>query len=562
MPKKYRVDLTQHAKQSPASATQKTSTALSVNAKLEHLRQSQIASDSQAQKRILADISSQKSVPPSVGTLLGVIETAPLKPRPGARARPVRRLAGPPPPRSWLDVSRAESDRARHGANRRGLHEPDVRPLCRFLELTGQLRVRHGTLLHHALCAVAKNWDSIAEYESDYIYDLPSHALLALPGYMLAYGLGHKLRRHDIELLCMSFNVVDCLDLSALIGCSMSMKEVAAHLKRAPETPSESSAKIAQDVLDSWDEDLPTGFNSMTLHRPIQSIASTLTKLSLSHPANDVSWSDLLSLTAQTSALTHLSLACWPYPTRTPNMKRANTQYTTATGQRVAASASSMYATLDHEHTEAYFLLRRLSNNTPQLRWLDLEGCNEWFDVLCPPNVADMPANSVAHRITAHDDGTWAVPTRSATRGPAWATSWKRVSYLRLAQRVPLSDLPLAHDPNRIVFSSRPGSNHQAEWNLRQEMLTWLDEHKTRDENRSVSKAVKVCNACHNTLGSPQGQKSCSACIIAWNQAQTESLAWVEREVDARRVGRRCVVLRGPLAGWGPLEVDFAWTKL
>jgi len=73
-----------------------------------------------------------------------------------------------------------------------------------------------------------------------------------------------------------------------------------------------------------------------------------------------------------------------------------------------------------------------------------------------------------------------------------------------------------------------------------------------------------VCNACRFRLGSVEGAegRGCAACQAWREQAAKESRLWIEREVDARRVGECCKRFRGPGKGAvGKLLLDYGWCR-
>ena len=81
-------------------------------------------------------------------------------------------------------------------------------------------------------------------------------------------------------------------------------------------------------------------------------IFPSLTHLCLAHPGPEISWSSLIAFAEEVPSLTHLSLAYWPMPERT-------------TQKPYGLLSASLY-------------LRRLSETLTRLKYLDIEGCNDW----------------------------------------------------------------------------------------------------------------------------------------------------------------------------------------
>lgn len=140
--------------------------------------------------------------------------------------------------------------------------------------------------------------------------------------------------------------------------------------------------KAREDVVavaESWedeDSDTPAAPLSAPLRCPR---FPQLTRLSLANPGPRASWAHLLELAPHLSRLTHLSLAYWPTPTTTPNA--ATTSMVSRHAGPVDFGGSSVYSALDDDWGEAANILRRVSNATYCLRWLDLEGCT-WVAAL------------------------------------------------------------------------------------------------------------------------------------------------------------------------------------
>ena len=155
---------------------------------------------------------------------------------------------------------------------------------------------------------------------------------------------------------------------------------------------------------ESWDDeeeddDDDGRENGTSITKPlITTRFANLTHLSLARPQfryPSIPWSDLLALTKHLPTITHLSLAYWPTPTLTPNSRTAyvspNPKYAGApplTGPASTAiplGGTHFYSAMDDDWSEAAGILRRLSANTYCLKYLDVEGCSEWWSALVWP---------------------------------------------------------------------------------------------------------------------------------------------------------------------------------
>jgi hypothetical protein len=247
--------------------------------------------------------------------------------------------------------------------------------------------------------------------------------------------------------------------------------------------------KVTAEVAESWEDEvdetttppLPT-----TLSIPI---FTNLTRLSLAHPGENASWSDLLAISPRLKALTHLSLAYWPTPSTTPNAAIASmvSKHTNP----VSLGGSHFYSELDDDWHEAASILRRLSKNTYRLKWLDLEGCT-WHTALTWDHF-DRIRERAGTPPSALGISTDAWVTSAVQPGPDWNGAWGQIEYVNLFQGWIPSDLHgLRHAPAGV---------------LPMQLLSWLREHKNDPKYR-------------HKLRDDGG----------------DELAWVEREKVARMV--------------------------
>jgi hypothetical protein len=120
----------------------------------------------------------------------------------------------------------------------------------------------------------------------------------------------------------------------------------------------------------------------------------------------------LLNLLSHLSTLTHLSLAHWPIPTLTPHALSAKMRHPKHKSLSFSYGGTDTYSAYENNWDEASGMLRRLSRATYCLKWLDLEGCSDWFPALSWDSV--------------NSDGTY------ATSGPEWNGSWRDLAWLGL----------------------------------------------------------------------------------------------------------------------------------
>ena len=261
-----------------------------------------------------------------------------------------------------------------------------------------------------------------------------------------------------------------------------------------------------------------------------------LTKLSLAFPPSSVSWSDLLSLSKHLGMLTHLSLAGWPIPTRTPNMKTAS--YASKMQAENAASATTLYSASDNDFDESTMILRRLSENTYCLRWLDLEGCASWLPAL-------VWQGSRSDWSTAATE--W--EQRRGARGPDWRGSWRNVAYLNMAQEW------TPRNPRFLNTAAFNGRMNERFYRLGPTHLQIVDDLVNSAAVRIVDRC-DVCLAMRNGVG----DSSCGVCNAYYDQETARAARWLEREADAWAVGRSVNLSR---AGGGNTRCtfDFGWQK-
>jgi hypothetical protein len=195
-------------------------------------------------------------------------------------------------------------------------------------------------------------------------------------------------------------------------------------------------------VLDSWEDAADTTTSSIPTALVSRRFPN-LTRLSLARPGTFASWSQLLKLSAHLSTITHLSLAYWPVPSMVPNSKPLKSH------DNALFDSDS-----DQNWHEAANILRRFSNNTYGLKWLDLEGCNEWLSALIWTNTDNRTYQWASNDSSASQAGS----------GPDWNGAWSQVKYVNISQ----GWMPA----NAAAVRAMPAGS------IAIELLLWLREHE------------------------------------------------------------------------------------
>ena len=335
------------ARPSPAGVANRSSqdTSRSVSESIEHLRRTQTP-QLDASPNQLYRLSSQES-------------TLVLHP-----AR--RRQAGPPPPKSWT-ISTDETPAGR-------THDKTVRRPSRLKSFPGTSWPEGGTLKHQTLKAMARNLHAHIDYDHTYLALLPTEIKQQWLSYIAYYGPDTGISLLGIRALFQGDagnhegdRDVTRLDLSGSLGRGLSLKLLHKYRTRDFKASKQSLNRI-EHLPESWDED-PTA--SRTLPLPLMAFPR-LTHLSLSRPAANVSWLDLLNLSQCLGSITHLSLDFWPRP------RIQGHSLSLDSSQATCQSAREM------EEMEAAHVLHLLSRNTKELAWLSLSGCQSWWSALRP----------------------------------------------------------------------------------------------------------------------------------------------------------------------------------
>ncbi|KAK7515473.1 hypothetical protein IWZ03DRAFT_379541 [Phyllosticta citriasiana] len=408
----------------------------SVNERLNQLRREQAPKAGIQQRNELAEGLTQKALHPAVRQILNIPAVAGPRAKTPARLSNGRRIPGPAPPQSWLEKSsdreEAGQDEASECVSRSG-KAPAFWP-----ERLPEPR----SLVDLTLKTLARNWDWIVEYEQHYLATLPITLKDMLLTYIAVHGPASGIGLETLKVLFKDedellggtgSDELKHLDLTTFIGDRLSLAELTKFTTRPSISKKDDAAvameslAISDDVAESWEEAAESG--APQIPQNLNNVRfPCLTHLSLAHPQTS-SWAQLLSLSTHLSTLTHLSLAYWPTPTLTPN---ASTSSISSDHGRVQAGGRHFYSELDNDWQEAANILRRLSQNTYCLRWLDVSGC-EWLPALTwgKADRAELIHN-LRRDFFPNVEDSW--ETGKGPCGPSWNGSWRQVSYINCYQ--------------------------------------------------------------------------------------------------------------------------------
>ncbi|GAB7357309.1 hypothetical protein MBLNU459_g8271t1 [Dothideomycetes sp. NU459] len=447
-------------------ATAEEKAHISVNERLSQLRLAQASPASAERKRELAELSNQKSLPPSLGQVLGLRTSAPPKPKPGVRNRiPI------------------------HSLYRLGIMERDLQH--------GDLS---GSLSHITLRVAAESWDAIIQDCPEYLEYLPIHLRVLLLSYLTMYGPEEGLDIESLGALFPGPADVTCLDLSGLVGWGFSLKELRKWLTRPAKEATNLGlhSSAVESVAELWDDGDTAEAPVIPLFPALNTGSHYLTRLSLANPPQSISWSDLLFLSKDLHAITHLSLAFWPLPTRTPNMTTAT--YVSKDGSEHAAGGTSLYSALDDDFAESAVILRQLSENTYCLRWLDLEGCSGWIGALVQgagsPTTAIPSSTATDTREGDDNDNNNTDWEPRSIRGPDWTSAWRNVTHLTLRQP---ANTPLPHPSQLAKRSFQAHLSHAYPSAALAQILKEATMHFAAGSSRCDAAPPNHCAACHTS---------------------------------------------------------------
>ncbi|KAG9243443.1 hypothetical protein BJ878DRAFT_117632 [Calycina marina] len=350
------------------------------------------------------------SLPPQIQQILSIPQTPP----PRIHGRDTRRFdeegrlrpAGPPPPKSWLDKSRAERAGEVGGARQGSLFP------ARIDHLPYEARHKpqghdYGSLQNMCIRRMATNWDFTSEWETNNLSYIPTRLRMDLLSNIAVHGPANSIGIDDLKAILAppecsedrcDFPDNDAfyrLDLSGAVGRSVSFKQLTELV--------ESHAPAEEETEDSWETSIP---------RPLGPLIPHLTHLSISYPSAHIAWPDFLQFAKCIPALTHISLAHWPVPSMTPNSR--NVVMTSPFGRSIQLGGTNYYShTTDNDYREAASIMRKLATILYGLEYLDLTGCTDWAPALRWKGDGEMGVN--------------------------WSTQWDKLTTLKLYSAINLS---------------------------------------------------------------------------------------------------------------------------
>lgn len=438
----------------------------SVNDLIHHLRRTQVSAENgpgSPSKFVTA-----RSVHPSLRNLFELPETPPPRPRPnstrrvGVRGQLGGRIAGPPPPASWVSGDHDDEQEIAYddAATKQVIYRLDLLPGVTFPS--------RDRLLHMLLKSMALHWTWHLAYDGHFLASLPTHIKVLLLSYVGFYGRDQPTRglmhglsplfekqgtdyrasaaEDEDDVFDNADSEVTRLDLTGAIGKRMDFKRLSSELLRS-QKPKPAQEKQKAPVPPSWEdecvEDTDTTLANNTSFIP-KTLASNgrfenLRFLSLAHPSPAAAnWNSLIHLLSRLSTITHLSLAHWPVPTVNPNAIGTRSRHPANRSLTLPYGGTDIYSAMENNWAESAGILRRLSKATYCLKWLDLEGCAGWISAL---NWDGVGPNG-----------------ESYAAGPEWNGSWRDVDFVRLGPGwLPLidnSEPPLPKETNAQASAS------------------------------------------------------------------------------------------------------------
>ncbi|KAJ5928616.1 hypothetical protein N7466_007572 [Penicillium verhagenii] len=414
--------------QSIGTRVPQASAETSVNALIDHLRRTQVQPSSENLSSAFHRSSApQSSVPPALRDILELPDPSQPDPRPNRSqtpigVRPVRRVPGPPPPRSWTTRSTSGSQDGSIN-DEPDMETPAHKQTHHLDRLPGAIFPKQPSLQHTVMVQMAKHWHSQVEYDGMFLSQLPNHIKVAMLSYVAKFGSEESLgSTKGLTLLfpteteyaafeaAQSVNDsinshchdgIERLDLGLAIGNGLTFKKLRKILQIYAIAPTSTSSESAAPdyVPDSWDEtETEAEESSIPQFMPQPHRFNNLKYISFAHPIKAAAnWTDLVDLLPNLPKITHLSLAYWPFPTWHPVKMMPD---------EIKRSDAATY--------EAAAIIRRLSRSTLRLKWLDLQGCTDWLRLL---------STWTEHHPGLGDDVVY---------GPEWNTSWRNVVSLNL----------------------------------------------------------------------------------------------------------------------------------
>jgi hypothetical protein len=414
-----------HASSSSTSPTKTQKSDKSVNEKLAQLRREAAPAPTVDAINQIQAVASTPTQPPAIRGILGLPETAPLRPRPSRRGPGYRAQAYS----SVFSTSSFQS--ASHGHLKpvmAPVHESDARQLP--LDFSNLAKVTEGfeklpnelSLKHFCLKQMARTWPIFSIVEEENIYNLTPANRSTLLLYISLYGPDTGLDKSLLKLLFPFDHQkhVTRLDMNGFLSSDFNFADFCRFVTKVPKSKASNSGspteqdpdaevtstkgkdkgKAREDISPeelSWEEQIDAQLQISGLYlRPIsQKPFCNLSHLGLGNPGRFASWTELLALAPKLTQITHLSLAYWPMPCFTPHFDtQARLTLMFPEEEKLLAmkfdNAHRVIARIIHDYfaqrvdtiKEAAAVLKHLSEHWYRLEYLDLEGCHDWLPAL------------------------------------------------------------------------------------------------------------------------------------------------------------------------------------
>lgn len=322
---------------------------------------------------------------------------------------------------------------------------------------------------------MALRWDWHLVYDGVFLATLPVHVKQLLLSYIAVYTdhSSMAVSMKGLEPLFIHAEEVDedifqddhlhvtRLDLTSSLGRWLDLKRLAKELKNDASAKGEASS-----VPSSWEEEVVPSITS----QPAFSRFGNLKYLSLADPARKAAnWASLLDVLPHVATITHLSLAFWPMPSLTPNATTASISDPKHKGLSFSYGGADIYSPAENNWTVPAAILNKLSKITYCLKWLELDGCEEWILALCW-------------------DGYDVYGKKHPTTGPEWNGSWRQIEWLGLDP----GWRPDADPPKGDSSALHDDDEEEAEISHRdRESVRYLHESLVQ-KNRNVGKCIRT----------------------------------------------------------------------
>lgn len=279
---------------------------------------------------------------------------------------------------------------------------------------------------------LAQNWRDLTEEIWQEISALPLHVRLQVIPFISRYGPDECISSAELVRLIPSLDAVANLNFTAIIGWSISVRELTRCLTQITSSIAIPVAKSRSGVLTSWEDEAAL---AAQLQPP-----NSLTSLSLAKPHPHVSWQDLLRLTAHLPVLTHLSLEGWPYPNYTCRPTIQETFRLPGKGTGILKHSRPRFEPRQDEDAAVLQILRQLSKNLYCLKHLDLTDCT--WSAMAAPQPVMLDADGLAStRIEAYRQ-IFEFTEVSLGTGVDWEKSWSSLEHIKIGQSTLPDDVP------------------------------------------------------------------------------------------------------------------------